>query len=110
MLKIIGWRAALDAEIRIAHGDGTLRQLPLRLDLRDHSPTGFEWGYVGSAPAQLALAMIAEATKSDDLAIATYHQFKEQVLAVIPRYDSWSMTYDEIHSIAVMLTSHVRVV
>jgi len=27
-----------------------------RSDLRNHSPNGFEWGYSGSGPAQLALA------------------------------------------------------
>ncbi len=33
--------------------------LPLRLDLYNHSPTGFEWAYNGSGPAQLALAILA---------------------------------------------------
>ena len=32
--------------------------LPLRLEVRNHSPTGFEWGYAGSGPSQLALAML----------------------------------------------------
>ena len=32
--------------------------LPLRLDLFNHSPTGFSWGYGGSGPAQLALARL----------------------------------------------------
>ena len=32
------------------------RRLNPRLDLWNHSPTGFEWGYSGSGPAQLALA------------------------------------------------------
>ena len=30
------------------------RPLDPRLDLRRHSPDGFEWGYAGSGPAQLA--------------------------------------------------------
>lgn len=33
--------------------------LPPRHDLFNHSPTGFEWGYGGSGPAQLALAILA---------------------------------------------------
>ena len=36
------------------------RNLDLRLDLFNHSPTGFEWGYAGSGPAQLALALLAD--------------------------------------------------
>jgi Family of unknown function (DUF6166) len=35
--------------------------LPLRLDLFNHSPTGFGWGYGGSGPAQLAVALLADA-------------------------------------------------
>jgi hypothetical protein len=34
--------------------------LPLRCDLVNHSPTGFSWGYAGSGPAQLALAILAD--------------------------------------------------
>ena len=35
------------------------RPLDPRLDLCSHSPSGFEWGYGGSGPAQLALALLA---------------------------------------------------
>lgn len=33
--------------------------LPPRNDLVDHSPDGFSWGYAGSGPSQLALALLA---------------------------------------------------
>jgi hypothetical protein len=57
--------------------------LPLRLDLWNHSPTGFEFGYGGSGPAQLALAILADCC-GDELAV-TYHQaFKRMVIANIP--------------------------
>lgn len=36
------------------------RPLLMRLELRNHSPTGFEWGYGGSGPAQLALAIVCD--------------------------------------------------
>lgn len=36
------------------------RALPLRLGVRNHSPTGFSWGYNGSGPAQLALAILCD--------------------------------------------------
>jgi len=32
--------------------------LPLYLDEENHSPTGFEWGYLGSGPSQLAYAIL----------------------------------------------------
>ncbi len=37
-----------------------LRPLGPRLDLANHSPDGFSWGYGGSGPAQLALAILAD--------------------------------------------------
>jgi len=36
------------------------KPLAPRNDLFDHSPSGFEWGYGGSGPAQLALALLAD--------------------------------------------------
>jgi len=39
------------------HGVSVLRP---RFDLRRHSPDGFNWGYEGSGPAQLALALLAD--------------------------------------------------
>ena len=41
------------------------RRLNPRLDLWNHSPTGFEWGYCGSGPAQLALAILADHCGND---------------------------------------------
>ncbi len=38
--------------------DGQERTLPGRQDLFDHSPDGFMWGYSGSGPAQLSLAIL----------------------------------------------------
>jgi len=41
------------------------RPLEWRLDLRNHSPTGLEWGYGGSGPAQPALALAADVLRDD---------------------------------------------
>jgi len=60
--------------------DGT-RELPLRLELANHSPTGFAWGYNGSGPAQLALAICADVLGDDQQALAVYQEFKTRVLA-----------------------------
>ncbi len=51
-----------------ALGESVQKQA-LRLDLYNHSPTGFEWGYWGSGPAQLALAMLADCLASDEQAL-----------------------------------------
>jgi hypothetical protein len=65
------------------------RDLPLRLDLRNASPTGFEWGYGGSGPAQLALAILADATGDDDLALRLHQPFKWTWIAPLPRRSPW---------------------
>src|SRR5262249_10364987 len=50
--------------------------LPLRLEVRAHSPTGFAWGYGGSGPAQLALALLVDATGDAETALQHYQTFK----------------------------------
>ena len=59
----------------------TRRPLLLRLDLRSHSPTGFEWGYAGSGPSQLALAICCDALRDDKRAERVYQAFKREVVA-----------------------------
>src|SRR5687767_12302156 len=44
--------------------------------LRNHSPDGFNWGYGGSGPAQLALALLLAADIADDIALRLYQDFK----------------------------------
>ncbi len=76
--------------------DGDAFGLPLRLDLRNHSPTGFEWSYLGSGPAQLALALLADATGNDVVATKSYQHFKRAVISVLPRNKTWRLTQDDI--------------
>jgi hypothetical protein len=66
--------------------------------LRNHSPDGFAWGYSGSGPAQLALALLADAAlqagweDAIELARAHYQKFKAEVIASIPsRQSRWYM-------------------
>jgi hypothetical protein len=71
------------------------RPLDLRHDLRNHSPDGAEWGYGGSGPAQLALALLADATDDDELAQTHYQRFKREVIAGFER-DRFLITQAEI--------------
>lgn len=43
--------------------------------LRNHSPEGFSWGYDGSGPAQLALAILLDYTGDEELALWHYQAF-----------------------------------
>lgn len=71
------------------------RPLNPRFDLWNHSPTGFEWGYGGSGPAQLALAILADCLGDDDAALQTYQHYKRTVIARLP-YRSWRLSDGEI--------------
>lgn len=52
----------------------------------NHSPTGFAWGYGGSGPAQLALAILL--TRTDEkTALRLYQDFKFEFVAAWPQYD-----------------------
>ena len=75
------------------------QELPLRLDLFNHSPTGFSWGYGGSGPAQLALALLADALGYDDRAIRLHHAFKFKVVAAWPEEERWWITAEQIAAV-----------
>jgi len=71
------------------------RPLNPRLDLWNHSPTGFEWGYGGSGPAQLALALLADHLGNDHEAVVLHQSFKFAVVARLPKR-GWSLTSREV--------------
>ena len=74
------------------------RRLSPRHDIWNHSPTGFEWGYGGSGPAQLALAILADHCGNDEQAFNFHHRFKWAVIAELPRRH-WTLTSQEIEQV-----------
>lgn len=52
----------------------------------NHSPDGFSWGYGGSGPSQLALAILLDFTERAT-ALANYQRFKWDVIALLPSSD-----------------------
>lgn len=69
--------------------------LPLYTELWNHSPTGFEWGYGGSGPAQLALALLAHHTGDPEFATKHHQRFKQEIVAHLDA-DIWSLTSKQI--------------
>lgn len=59
--------------------------------LYNHSPDGFAWGYRGSGPSQLALALLFDVTGDPQLAEAFYQDFKEEMIATIAGDSPWVM-------------------
>jgi hypothetical protein len=78
--KVVRWRGSKKAF------------LPRRLGVRNHSPAGFNWGYNGSGPAQLALALCLEVVPESD-ALKVYQSFK---FSHVGRWSvqRWTMTYE----------------
>ena len=68
--------------------------LPLEpsLKIMNHSPDGFEWGYGGSGPAQLAIAILQKAC-GKEMAMNYYMEFKWDVVAGFSRdHLYWTLT------------------
>lgn len=82
------WRVTVD--------DGPLSP---RTDLVNHSPDGFAWGYGGSGPAQLALALLADATGDDQYAMDHYQWFKRRIVEGLDKDKTWTMTSSDIHEV-----------
>ena len=87
--------------------DVTVNGLPLnpRLDLRNHSPNGFEWGYCGSGPAQLALAILADHLVNDEQALDFYQRFKWTMIAELPKR-GWTLTSAQVEESLQILKSN----
>ena len=60
-----------------------------------HSPTGIEWGYEGSGPADLALSILTQFS-GKEFADRHYQQFKRDCIAGIP-YDGGTISAENIN-------------
>lgn len=60
----------------------------------NHSPTGFSWGYGGSGPAQLALAILLDVTGDEQLAVNYHQDFKWQFVAAWK--ENWEITSEQV--------------
>jgi len=94
-MKYTGKRTNLGAVVLVERDRGANTMLPPRADLRNHSPTGFEWGYAGSGPAQLALAICAHALNHDTRAQQVYQRFKARVVQHW-RENEWEISRDRV--------------
>jgi len=70
------------------------KPLPPRNDVYDHSPDGFEWGYEGSGPAQLALAILVN-EYGENMARLFYQEYKWLVIARLQQRE-WILTSEDV--------------
>lgn len=62
----------------------------------NHSPDGFCWGYCGSGPAQLALAILLEELGCLDIALGRYQRFKTEYIARIKMDEEFTLTSQDV--------------
>ncbi|HEX2255635.1 MAG TPA: DUF6166 domain-containing protein [Afifellaceae bacterium] len=84
------------ARVTVRRPDQVRRLLDPRLDLARHSPSGLEWGFGGSGPAQLALALAADVLGDDRRALAVHQDLKWELTARLPATRGWARSEAEI--------------
>ena len=62
--------------------------------LINHSPSGFQWGFTGSGPSQLSLALLLDATNDPEKAKSYYQDFKWEYVSGWG--EQWAMTREVI--------------
>ena len=82
------------AGCKVTRPDGSPLPLAPSLALRRHSPTGWEWGYSGSGPAQLALALLLDVGAPAAVALQHCQRFK---VGYVQRWRGarWTLDADE---------------
>jgi hypothetical protein len=105
----VGFRINGEAFVQVRPADGEPLPLWERYDLALLSERGFEWGYSGAGPAQLALALIADATGDGALAKALHRPFMSHWVMGQP-HDGWKLPVSEVRAWAETLqqVEHAR--
>lgn len=75
--------------------DGKLLDPKKSQKLCNHSPDGFNWGYLGSGPAQLALAVLLEleTDRRTKDPLPLYQSFKESLIARLPLDEDFEVEF-----------------
>ena len=87
---------AVDTLVTVTRPDGSELDFAPSLAVRNHSPAGFSWGYNGSGPAQLALALLLDAIGDPGVALDHYQEFKTDHVAGWPSPGGWVLTVGDL--------------
>jgi Family of unknown function (DUF6166) len=97
--KIIDDGEIKDVDRIVTNGNGKTLDLDASLKVVNHSPTGFCWGYLGSGPAQLSLAILLDHLNGDrERALALYQDFKFKVIQWLPMDSDFVLTDEQIET------------
>ncbi len=87
-----------EGRTRVVLVDGQQLSPDLSQELWNHSPDGFNWGYGGSGPAQLALAIGLLYLDNTRLAVAAHQAFKWDFIACLSFGDDFNLNTDAVKS------------
>lgn len=91
------YRGTRGGRVYVVVDEGLPQPLHPRNDVRNHSPTGFAWGYSGSGPAQLALAIMCDLLPTErEKAQMAYQAFKRDVVAGLSQERDWELSDLEV--------------
>jgi len=85
-------RLARGVSVVVTGGAGVPYELP---HLMRHSPDGFEWGYGGSGPSDLARSIVGDLLKQADPSPADYQRVKTELVATLPEKGG-TITEDQV--------------
>ena len=86
-----GNRSGYDRQVVVVKGGVSSDLSPeASQEIINHSPDGFNWGYSGSGPAQLALGLLLDVTGDREIVSRYYQLFKADVVAKFS--ESWEIT------------------
>lgn len=80
-----------EADTRNVYCDGDYLSPTRSQKVRNHSPDGFNWGYGGSGPAQLALAILLKYLPENE-AVKRYQAFKWKFVGTWPQAQDFEVT------------------
>jgi len=69
----------------VCRREGATKYMNIPQTLVYHSPTGLEWGYAGSGPADFALNVLFYFTNDKEFSMNHHQDFKFKFIAALPR-------------------------
>ena len=90
------YTATRNPDPTVRRPDGSVLDPRPSLAIRNHSPDGFEWGYRGSGPSQLALAILLDRTGDAGTALRLYQRFKDSFVALQERGRGWALSIRDL--------------
>jgi Family of unknown function (DUF6166) len=96
-ILFFGWKEQYQNPVYYTVEGAPAVRLDLRADLVGHS-IEFSWGYGGSGPGQLALAILAVVCPTTDEAVEAHQAFKWAVIARLDRHTGWCLHSDQVEA------------